>query len=96
MAEVFANIVTDHDNFEFGGPGTIQFTSDQGGRLTMLAKCPGCGEASALPLYPWEGRSRWQHWEFDGNRERPTLSPSVHHADGCGWHGYLRNGVWRD
>ena len=30
------------------------------------------------------------HWNWDGNRDRPTLTPSVN----CGrcWHGYIRNG----
>jgi hypothetical protein len=29
-------------------------------------------------------------WEWDGNRDRPTFSPSVN-CGGC-WHGYIRNG----
>lgn len=29
-------------------------------------------------------------WDWDGNRERPTFSPSVN-CGGC-WHGYIRNG----
>ena len=29
-------------------------------------------------------------WDWDGNRERPTFSPSVN-CQGC-WHGYIRNG----
>lgn len=29
-------------------------------------------------------------WQWDGNRERPTLSPSIHtHGH---WHGWVRNG----
>ena len=39
-------------------------------------------------------------WTWDGNREAPTLSPSIHclaekdgqKLAGCGWHGWLRNG----
>lgn len=29
-------------------------------------------------------------WDWDGNRERPTFSPSIN----CGscWHGYIKNG----
>jgi len=29
-------------------------------------------------------------WEWDGNREKPTFTPSIN----CGkcWHGYIRNG----
>ena len=36
------------------------------------------------------------HWQWDGNKESPTISPSilVHAVEGWtdGWHGYLRNG----
>ena len=33
---------------------------------------------------------REHHWGWDGNKERPTLTPSVH-AVGH-WHGYVRDG----
>jgi hypothetical protein len=40
------------------------------------------------------------HWKWDGNREAPTLSPSilVHGNPGWSaeWHGFLENGVLRD
>ena len=40
------------------------------------------------------------HWQWDGNKEAPTLSPSilVYPAEGFtdGWHGYLRNGLLID
>jgi len=31
-------------------------------------------------------------WDWDGNRETPTLSPSINCESHCGWHGYIRNG----
>ena len=31
-------------------------------------------------------------WEWDGNREAPTFSPSINCEKHCGWHGYLRKG----
>lgn len=33
-------------------------------------------------------------WDWDGNRESPTVSPSIRVWDGKGdqWHGYLRQG----
>lgn len=41
---------------------------------------------------PNDGGARW-HW--DGNKERPTLTPSIlDKGDCCGWHGWLRNGEW--
>lgn len=33
-------------------------------------------------------------WEWDGNREAPTISPSVNCENVCGWHGWIRNGQW--
>lgn len=35
-------------------------------------------------------------WQWDGNRERPTLSPSIRHGDASDdyyWHGYAKAGV---
>ena len=31
-------------------------------------------------------------WDWDGNCETPTFSPSINCESACGWHGYLRNG----
>jgi hypothetical protein len=31
-------------------------------------------------------------WDWDGNREAPTFSPSINCEADCGWHGYLRKG----
>ena len=35
-------------------------------------------------------------WKWDGNLERPTLEPSINCVSGCGWHGHLQQGEWRD
>lgn len=34
-------------------------------------------------------------WAWDGNLERPTLTPSINCVGGCGWHGHITNGVIR-
>ncbi len=51
--------------------------------------CPGCGEAGS----PREG----QHWQATqgsfGDVTTLTLAPSIAKSC-CGWHGYLRNGVF--
>lgn len=33
-------------------------------------------------------------WDWDGNREKPTLSPSINcNGNGCcGWHGFIQAG----
>ena len=51
--------------------------------------CPcGCGRHGWLAFKPEVSPS----WLWNGNRDKPTLEPSIHHRDH--WHGYLRNGVW--
>lgn len=55
----------------------------------MIYNCPcGCGTRGSLAFRPHASPS----WEWDGNRDAPTLSPSVHHVGH--WHGWLRNGIW--
>ena len=59
----------------------------------MFYLCPcRCGRRGALGFRPAPSPS----WQWDGDREKPTLSPSVHHIlDGkTHWHGWLRTGVW--
>lgn len=61
----------------------------------MIYVCPcGCGQQGSLrfrPLPPDE--QRHASWEWNGNKETPTLSPSVHHVGH--WHGWLQDGEWR-
>ena len=33
-------------------------------------------------------------WQWDGNWESPTLTPSIQRHGACNWHGYLRGGVF--
>lgn len=70
-------------------PGAIQFDADY---RSLLFVCPcGCGVLGALPFRPYpDGPS----WEWDGNREKPTLMPSVQKTSPCRWHGWLRAGEW--
>ncbi len=50
--------------------------------------CPcGCRELLSVSFAP--GR-----WTWDGNREKPTVRPSILHVGGCGYHGWLTNGVF--
>lgn len=34
-------------------------------------------------------------WGWDGNLEKPTLTPSFNCVGGCGWHGHITAGVMR-
>ncbi|MFG1340944.1 DUF6527 family protein [Xanthobacter autotrophicus] len=57
----------------------------------MLYACPcGCRTVGRLRFRP--DVSGNPSWEWDGNRDAPTLNPSVNHVGH--WHGWLRNGEW--
>jgi len=71
-------------------PGAFEFFKS-GDRYPagMIFSCPcGCGARSSLDFRPHASPS----WDWDGNWEAPTLSPSVHHVGH--WHGWLRAGIW--
>jgi hypothetical protein len=79
-------------------PGDVALFECADGTVEDLAiACPGCGRRSSLPLVAGY-RSRWT--VTGGDVRAPaslTLSPSIWHRiedGGCGWHGYLRNGVF--
>lgn len=57
--------------------------------------CPGSrgkthpGSRCMVPLSP-QRNSNGATWEWNGDREKPTLSPSINCHD-C-WHGFIREG----
>lgn len=72
-------------------PGDF-FISAEGTQIQFMCPC-GCGAERILSIgtsKPAQGPS----WQWDGNRERPTLSPSIRDISHCKWHGYLRAGVF--
>lgn len=89
MAGVPAKRVNEIDAVD-ATPGAFEyFKSGDRFPAGMIYSCPcGCGRRGALDFRPHESPS----WEWDGNLDKPTLSPSVH--DVGHWHGYLRAGVW--
>lgn len=59
--------------------------------------CPGgCGRESCITFRGrCDGHDR-PSWEWNGDLDKPTLSPSILSRNGpCGWHGYLVDGVWK-
>jgi hypothetical protein len=91
--------VVDGEAVMFGQPGDFcidELTADDGrARLYIWAKLPGGGFCS-LPIAINEKPAESPSWIWDGNGERPTLSPSVWHAPRTAatyeWHGFIRNG----
>lgn len=74
--------------------GSIWYREREGSVWGIAFVCPcGCGNESYLPI------DRQGHpgpsWDWDGDRERPTLTPSVFNTGmPCQWHGWLTGGDW--
>jgi hypothetical protein len=80
-------ILQPDDEAVMDGPvGSYYIKSTPTGRI-MFIKLPD-GSASIINLRPTQ--SAGPSWEYDGNLESPTLSPSLHHIGG--WHGFARAG----
>lgn len=78
-------------------PGDITTFEPDGAVEELAIACPGCGRRSLLPLVKGQ-HCRWTVTAGDvRNLASLTLSPSIFHRvedGGCGWHGYLRSGVF--
>ncbi len=72
-------------------PGAYSIESENKG-LFYICPC-GCGDLGFLTFCHAAEANR-PSWEFDGNREAPTLAPSIRRLIGCKFHGHLRAGVW--
>lgn len=78
----------------------IRNVDDHGNHYTALMfVCPGCqsmGYESGIHMLPVNSPSKSPSWNFNGNLEAPTLSPSIltkTHGGVC--HSFLENGVFR-
>jgi len=75
-------------------PGSAQWDA-----LTrnLLFTCPcGCGTVHTVRVHLRGERE--EGWTWDGNRVKPTLSPSLRILEGEQtehWRGYLQNGEWK-
>ncbi len=73
-------------------PGSIELVArgTDGAYSCLRLTCPcGCGSVGTLPFWKDGGNSVWN---WDGNHERPTLTPSIQFLTPCKWHGYLKAG----
>jgi hypothetical protein len=72
-------------------PGSAKFAVDKDGKMAALNFiCPcGCKLFYSLPLNQPSGCT----WQWDGNREEPTVTPSIKNGN-CGYHGFLTKGEW--
>jgi hypothetical protein len=85
-------------------PGHFWITSADGndrvgdGRVWIHMKLPSAREEGAYCAIPIkQGAPEQGTWGWDGNREKPTLTPSIFHdfsepGSSVAWHGFLRAG----
>lgn len=71
--------------------GEFFFSTDPEGQRFFTCMLPG-ETTCIIPLRPivTAGLNGGHYWEWDGNEERPTLTPSIN-AVGS-WHGWVRAG----
>ena len=77
-------------------PGAASWTHwysrpDEIAGLQFVCPC-GCGAIGYVNV----SGDKKPLWQWDGNKEKPTLSPSIQRTSGCRWHGYLRAGVFQE
>lgn len=83
MVRVSDEVADSHDM----PPGGFCFkTTREGARVMWL--CLPNGMTSVIRIRPYAGPE--PSWEWDGNEDKPTLTPSVN-AVGS-WHGWIRAG----
>lgn len=102
FAECDATFISHRADSKIAGSFTYSDEDGDGKPSYMFYSCPcGCGSIGALQLHgPHAAKAKDEHpyWEWDGNREKPTLTPSIRHStyvNGVNvehWHGYLRSG----
>lgn len=92
-------------DMDFDGPvpaGVFEFYDGPGPDAGLLFGCPcGCGDMRTVAFRTHNERR--PSWNWDGNREGPTLTPSIliYQMDAAGnivgehWHGFLTAGQWR-
>lgn len=82
--------VADDDAVLAGGPGSFCIHTESDGQRFIACRLPdGCFiEIAITPLVA--GQHPQPTWDWDGNLDRPTLTPSVHtHGH---WHGHFQAG----
>lgn len=79
------------------GPAAQLDEHDGVGYLSL--HCPGCGCAHTITVALPDGPPSGTVWEWDGNLQRPTISPSILTWWTAGredrrCHSFVRDGIW--
>lgn len=73
-------------------PGTANIRTLDDGHTIFTYVCPcGCGAVTFVGIEVDPDASRHE-WKWDGNKEKPTLEPSLQQNSACRWHGFMRDG----
>lgn len=89
-----------YEDFETAAAGAFWLAHAKSGDEDVYGlhyKCPCCGRHGYLPLNRDRAATQQPSWDWNGDVQNPTLSPSIlsqTSRGGCGWHGYLRSGRW--
>lgn len=77
--------------------GDFCFERHENGKVFFVMRLPGQWSETAWPVVRMakvDGPcSNPGPWNWDGNEEKPTLRPSLHHVGV--WHGFVENGFAR-
>ena len=77
----------------FSQAGPFMQRIDNGDWEAMRVWCPGCQKSHHFTIKTFAGPC----WEFDGNLEAPSFSPSIevkrHNGTHC--HAFLKEGKWQ-
>lgn len=78
-------------------PGAVYVDPEQVYKDHLLFACPGCGRMGSIRVTRPKSEGG-QSWELVAGEltepESLTLAPSINCVGCCGWHGYLRNGIF--
>lgn len=82
----------------YAAPGAVFVDTENTYKDHLLFACPGCGKMGSIrATHPKDqgGRS----WDIVAGKltepEGLTLSPSIHCVGCCGWHGWLKAGIFK-
>jgi hypothetical protein len=85
------------------GNGVADYPGSTGHILFVCPNGKRCSVLLGPTFVPRPAEDKCNVWAWDGNCERPTITPSINciaekdgkPTGGCGWHGFITAGVMR-
>lgn len=81
----------------FGEVTNFEFIGDdgQGNPKWMRFPCQRDGGECQIALRPSQTNGKGASWQWDGDRDKPTITPSINCEKICGWHGHITKGEFK-